>query len=137
MATNSSYTTRPGLLSEATFRSIMGGGSSAIVVTTGALAAITKARNDYSSVNVTTGAYVQLLAAASVTAAVKEIEIFDSSGQTLLLATGAAASEVDQIYIIPGGNGRIPLAIAASTRISVKAVSATASSGEIIINLYG
>lgn len=101
----------------------------------GGLSAVDTARNDYSSGNVTTSAYTQLV--ASLGSACKEVEIFDSSGQTLLLATGAAASETDQIYIIPGGNGRVPLSIAASTRVSVKAVSATADSGEITINFYG
>ena len=96
--------------------------------------AVTKARNDYSSVNVTTSAYVQLV--ASLASAVSEVEIFDSSGQTLLLAVGAAASEVDQIYIFPGGNGRVPLSIASSARVSIKAVSGTASSGEIAVNFY-
>lgn len=92
-------------------------------------------RNDYSSGNVTTAAYTQLI--ASTSSAVTELEIFDSSGQTLVLATGAAASEVDKLYIVPGGNGRIPVSIAASTRISIKAVSATADTGEIVINLIG
>lgn len=91
-------------------------------------------RNDYSSVNVTTAAYVQLV--ASLTSATTEIEIFDSSGQTLVLAVGAAASEVDQIFVFPGGQGRTPLAIAAGSRVSIKAVSATASVGEISINFY-
>lgn len=94
----------------------------------------TPIRNDYSSVNVTTSAYVTLV--ASLTSACTEVEIFDSSGQTLYLATGAAASEVNQILIFPGGNGRVPLAIAAGTRVSIKAVSATASVGEIDINFY-
>ncbi len=92
------------------------------------------ARNDYSSVNVTTSAYVQLV--ASTTSLTTEIEIFDSSGQTLALAVGAPASEVIQCYIFPGGNGRIPLAIPASSRVSIKAVSATASSGEVDINFW-
>ena len=91
-------------------------------------------RNDYTSTAVTTGAYVQLV--ASLTSACTEIEIFDSSGQTLKIATGGAGSEVDQINIFPGGNGRIPLAIAAGTRVSVRAVSATASVGELDINFY-
>ncbi len=99
--------------------------------------AVNKVRNDYTSTSVTTAAYVQLLSAAQFTTACTEVEIFDSSGQTLLLATGGAGSEADQVYIIPGGNGRIPLAIAASTRISVKAVSATASVGELVVNFYG
>lgn len=91
-------------------------------------------RNDYTGTSVTTGAYVQLV--ASTSAACSEVEIFDSSGQDLVLAVGAAASEVDQLGIFPGGNGRVPLAIPASSRISVKAKSATASVGVLLINLY-
>jgi hypothetical protein len=91
-------------------------------------------RNSYSSVNVTTSAYVQLT--ASLAAAATEIEVFDSGGQTMVLATGGAGVETDQIYIMPGGNGRIPLKINAGTRVSIKAVSATASTGEIDINFY-
>ena len=90
--------------------------------------------NDYSATNVTTAAYVQLV--ASSTSAVNKIEIFDSSGEALILAVGGAGSEVDQLYIFPGGNGAVDLAIPASSRISVKAKTATASSGFLAINLY-
>lgn len=90
----------------------------------------------YSTTNVTTGAWVQLLASVGGTA-IREIDIFDSSGETLELGIGAAGSEVVNSYIFPGGNGRIPMQIAASARLSVRAVSATANSGELIINLYG
>ena len=99
------------------------------------LVLIDRVRLDYSSTNVTTSAYTQLI--ASTAGAIKEVEIFDSSGSTMVLATGAAASEVDKNYVFPGGNGRIPMAIAASTRLSVKAISANATTGEITINLYG
>lgn len=92
-------------------------------------------RNDYTSVSVSTAAYTTLV--ASLTSAVTELEIFDSSGQTLVLATGAAASEVNQVIVFPGGNGRIPLAIAAGVRVSIKALSATANVGEIDLNFYG
>lgn len=105
-----------------------------LVTQAGRATANAPVRNDYTSVNVTTAAYVQLV--ASTTSATSEIEIFDSSGQTLKLAVGAAASEVDQIIIFPGGNGRIPLKIPASSRVSVKALSATASLGEIDVNFY-
>jgi len=91
-------------------------------------------RNDY-TVNVTTAAYVQLI--ASTAAAYQEIEIFDSSGQTLKIAFGAAASEVDKFLVFPGGNGRIKRNVPIGTRISIRAVSATASVGEISLNLYG
>lgn len=97
-------------------------------------AASNRARIDYTSTSVTTAAYTQLL--ASTSAAINEVEIFDSSGQTLVLATGTAGAEADQVYIFPGGNGRIPLAIATSTRVAIKAVSATANTGEISVNFY-
>jgi len=91
-------------------------------------------RNDYASTNVTTSAYVELV--ASMTSAATEIEIFDSSGQDLLLAVGAAGDEVDQMRIFPGGNGRVPLAIAQSARVAVKAASGTANVGVLLINFY-
>lgn len=99
------------------------------------MAKINQAYNDYSSVNVTTVAYVQLI--ASTSAAAKVIEIFDSSGQAMILAVGAAASEVDQFYIFPGGQGAVQLAIPASSRVSIKAKTANATSGYILVNTYG
>jgi len=91
-------------------------------------------RLDYTVTPVTTAAYTQLV--ASIATATKEIEIFDSSGQTLYLATGAPGSEVDQILIFPGGNGRVRLIIPLGSRVSIKSVSATASDGEIDVNWY-
>lgn len=89
-------------------------------------AKVDQVRYDYSS-PVTTAAYVTLI--ASTAAACSEIFIFDSSGETLVIAVGAAASEVDQVYIVPGGNGPVPLAIPSGARVSIKAVTATASVG--------
>lgn len=91
-------------------------------------------RNDYTINTVTTSAYTQLI--ASTTSTYSCIEIFDSSGQTLKLAFGGAGAEVDQFIIFPGGNGRIPFVVQAGTRISIKALSATANSGEIDLNCY-
>lgn len=89
-------------------------------------------RNDYSSTNVTTAAYVQLV--ASTTANINRLWIFDSSGQDFVLATGAAASEVDQIQIPPGGwDAPVDIFIASGTRLSIKSKSATASSGILLI----
>lgn len=95
---------------------------------------VTTARNDYSSVNVTTGAWVQL--SASLSAIVSRVQVFDSSGQTLEIGIGAAASET-RLFIVPPGGIDIDAAIAASTRISIRAISATASSGEIDANFIG
>lgn len=90
--------------------------------------------NDYSVTSVDTATYVQLT--ASTSALVNKIEIFDSSGEALILAVGGAGSEVDQLYIFPGGNGAVQLAIPSGSRISVKAKTATASVGFLAINLY-
>jgi hypothetical protein len=97
------------------------------------LASVNLARNDYTSTNVTTGAYVQLIASTSGTT--NQLYIFDSSGQTLVLAVGGVGSEVDQAYIPPGGNGQLNLTIPSGSRVSVKAVSATATAGELNITL--
>lgn len=97
-------------------------------------AKIEQAYLDYTLSNVTTSAYTELI--ASTTATASRIEIFDSSGELMILAVGASSSEVDQLFIFPGGNGAIDLAIPASSRISVKAKTATASEGYLAINLY-
>lgn len=89
-------------------------------------------QTNYSGTPVTTAAYVQLV--ASTSAAITHLSIFDSSGQAMILATGAAASEVVQLYIAPGG-GEYDLAIASGTRISIKALTATASSGYNLLNM--
>ena len=91
-------------------------------------------RNDYTGTNVTTGAFVELKAAIAQDCTA--IEIFDSSGQTLELATGSGGSEVVFMRVFPGGNALIPVALAAATRIAVRAVSADATVGEININFY-
>ncbi len=117
-----------------TLRVVAATGGAAPSPSTGRAFSNAPVRNDYTSTAVTTGAYVQLVAStASVT---NLVEVFDSSGQTMALAVGGAGSEVIQFYIYPGGNGQVPLAIPASSRISIKAVSATASVGEIDVNFY-
>lgn len=97
---------------------------------TGRSASNAPVRHDYTS-NVTTLAYTQLV--ASTTASTNKLQIFDSSGQTLVLAVGAAGAEVDKFFIFPGGV-EIEFAIPIASRISIKAVSANATSGECSIN---
>lgn len=88
------------------------------------------------STPVTSAAYVQII--ASTTAATNLVEIFDSSGVALFFAVGGAGSEVNQFVIYPGGNGQVPLAIPAASRISYKAVSTSASGASLfnVLNLY-
>lgn len=105
------------------------------VADVGFVKANTPVYNDYTGTSITTAAYVTLIASTSATT--REIEIFDSSGQALYLAVGAAASEVNQMIIYPGGNGRVKLSIPAASRVSAKAITANATVGFLVINLYG
>jgi hypothetical protein len=88
-------------------------------------------RNVYSSTAVSTIAYTQI--DASTAADINRLQIFESSGQTMALATGAGGAEVIQLYITPGGID-IDYRIPSGTRISIIAISATANVGEIVIN---
>lgn len=89
----------------------------------------------YSTTNVTTSAYVQIVASTVNTA--QAIYISDTSGQTLKIAFGAPGSEVDQLSVNQGGPGLIPKYAAGGTRISIKALSATANTGEFNIIIFG
>jgi hypothetical protein len=89
---------------------------------------------DYSITPVTTLAWVQIVAATA--AKIEWMDIFDSSGQTLEIARGGAGAEVRIGYILPGGC-RIYEEIAAGTRLSVRAVSADANAGTLVINAFG
>lgn len=92
-------------------------------------------RNDYTSVPVTTGAWVELV--ASTPALTNGLLLFDSSGQTLELGTGAMGSETRVMLVTPGGpDAFVPLTIPVGTRVSVRAVSADATVGEIDLTLF-
>jgi hypothetical protein len=94
------------------------------------------ATHDHSSANITTSAYTTIV--ASTSAEFHQMEIFDSSGEALILAVGGAGSEVDKMYIIPGGNnGSVRFPIPSGSRISVKALTANTTSGRLIINFLG
>ena len=110
----------------------LAGSENVNVVNANDLETVLIVRNAYGVTPVTTGAYVQLVAALAQD--IKELEVFDSSGQTLAIATGAAASEVDRFYISPGGNGRIIENIPAGVRVSIIAISANATVGELVVN---
>jgi uncharacterized protein YcgI (DUF1989 family) len=90
-------------------------------------------RTVYSVTPVTTAAYVELV--ASTAYVVNHISVFDSSGQVLKLATGPVGAEVDAILIPPGG-ADLPFKVSAGTRLSIKAVSGNATSGEQDLNLF-
>lgn len=105
-----------------------------VTLTASGRSVVQTVRNNYGSVNVTNGAWVELV--ASLAADVNLLEIFDSSGQTLEIGTGGAGVETVLFLVFPGGNGQVPVAIASGTRVSIKAVSGTANAGELNINFY-
>lgn len=86
---------------------------------------------------VATNAYTEFL--ASLSEPVSAVEIWNSSGKILTLALGAAGQEVDQEYtILPGGTVEaLPIPIAKGSRIALKAVDATTTTGYIIMNFFG
>ena len=88
-------------------------------------------QNIYSTTNITTGAFVQLV--ASTTSAINTIHIFDSSGQAMIFAIGGAGSEVAQLYVAPGGD-TFTLNVPAGSRISYKALSANATAGYLLMS---
>jgi len=81
-----------------------------------------------------TSAWLEFVASTAQT--INFIEIFDSTGFTARLGTGAAASEVDLLLDVPGGNGYIPVLIAAGTRVSMKPLTTPTVGAEVIINFY-
>lgn len=110
--------TNVGLVGASTLRVVEGGRPIATTVL---------GSNSYSSTNVLTSAYLQLI--ASMANAVSRIALWNTSGSIIRLATGAAASEVDAVYVGPGGAVVYDVEIAASTRVSIRALDQTASAG--------
>ncbi len=90
-------------------------------------------RNAYASTNVTTGSYLHLV---TTTTNVNKIYLTDTSTQTMVLATGVTGAEVPIFYIAPSSSNQINVLITANTQMSVKAVSGTASSGEIDFSFF-
>jgi hypothetical protein len=88
-------------------------------------------RTTYPSSNVGTTNWVVLIASLPYTS--REMTIFDSSGQTLEIGTCSASdpanSELRQFLLPPGGIS-VPIQIAQGMRVSIRAISALANSGE-------
>jgi len=87
-------------------------------------------------VTYSTAGYTEIVSAAQNTQNVNQIEIFDSTGNTALLSTGALASEVVLLQITPGGNGLIGARVDAGTRLSIKPLTTPANNTECTINFY-
>jgi hypothetical protein len=90
-------------------------------------------RNVYSVTPVTTSAFLEIITSAP--SPTNWATVFDSSGQTLALYTGSVGQELMQTLIPPGG-GELPFPCSAGSRVTLKAISGTASSGELDINFH-
>jgi hypothetical protein len=88
------------------------------------------------TVTYTTAGWTELVSVAQNTQNVNQIEIFDSTGNTSLMGSGSAGSEVVLIHVTPGGNGVVGLRIDAGTRLAIKPLTTPANNTELVINFY-
>lgn len=90
---------------------------------------------DFSSSPVGTSAYVELVADTG-SDVIRKIEFFYPDGDAMILAVGAASSEVDTALILAGGN-ELEVEIPANSRISLKLATGgtTNNSGILAANL--
>lgn len=101
----------------------------------GGVAELFKDLNSPDSVTVSLFSWLELFSSSD--AKVTMVEVFSSSGEVELFATGAAGSEVVLFRIIPGGGGYGLIQIDASSRICYRPESAVpGSNSELIINFF-
>jgi hypothetical protein len=100
---------------------------------------VAKKSFSYADTNVTTAAWVEVIAATEQP--FSALEIFSGSGSILKLSSGDAGDEdAHEIpyYIIPGGSSiMLPVGLAKGKRLSIKAVDVTADAGILILNFFG
>jgi hypothetical protein len=89
------------------------------------------------TINGSAGALVQVV--ASTTAAVKKMQILDTTGAFIGLYVGPAASEVLKVIIGPGSDQTIEHSIPASSRITVRRLDSASNitTGVLAINFIG
>lgn len=96
-------------------------------------------RHSFALTNVTTSAWVEVISA--MTWPSSSVEIFNSGGRILILSTGTAGNEDDDILdytIIPGGSEiLVPSEFARGSRVSIKAIDANSTTGWLIFNFFG
>lgn len=110
---------------------------SALSISQNGLALYGSTAIDTSSTNITSAAWVELI--ASTTGAATYVNIFNGSGSFLELGVGAAAAEA-RVLIIPAGGVDSRLTIASGARVSVRRISGVSSdmtSGFFSINVLG
>lgn len=98
-------------------------------------ASISKDLGAASVATMNTTTYLEIF--SSLPNLVNYIEIFDSSGYTIVIATGAAGSEIPLVLVPPGGNGFIPIRIDSGSRVTIKAISTNPpANAETVLNFF-
>ena len=95
------------------------------------------AHNLAGSTPITTGAYVQVVAAIPRPAAA--FQLINTTGSVLKIAVGGVGQEVDVPFFIgPSQTSPIvPFDIAGGARISARAVDTNTAAGQLVVNLLG
>lgn len=91
-------------------------------------------RHNYEDENVTTGAWFELFDETPDSA--QALHVFDGSGEVMELGTGAPGEEESLMLIPPGGQGFLDLTLFFRTRLVIRAVSANAVKGELVLNFF-
>jgi hypothetical protein len=91
------------------------------------------------STNVTTSAYVAITAAGGTPIPISQILFVNNTSSTIKIAYGASGSETDYAAVGPTDQLLIPITsvsfVPVGTRLAVKAVDTTASSGYLAVSL--
>lgn len=96
--------------------------------------------HDCAATNIAVGpGWTEIIAASVIPSLATEMEVFLPSGEPVQIGFGAAAAEDDVVTIVPGGNGRVPVDVAAGVRVAarVDASGSAVDAGNLIINFYG
>lgn len=89
---------------------------------------------DFSSSSLTTS-YTQVVASTGST--INSFSAVNNSATPIYIATGVAASEIVRYIVMPGETtGRQLLQIASGTRIAIRTVAGTESSGKFALNVF-
>ena len=101
--------------------------------------AVAKLRHSFVATNITTAAWVEVIAALAQPCSA--VEIYNSSGSIIKLALAAAAAEdANEVpyYVLPNGSSiLLPMSWSKGARLAARAVDASATSGDLIFNFFG
>ena len=89
-----------------------------------------------SAVNIPTGSFVQMSAATPITTS--QIVLVNTTSQIVIVAVGAAGSEVGLVAVAPSSQLLFQLGtiLPAGSRIALQAIGSSASSGYVTASLY-